>query len=294
MNTSGRHRAVRSLRRKRNRRRTQKLSSGMHALRMMFSLLLAVTTLVGLSLGVRFGWECLRHSEKLAIDVIDISGHHRTTLDEVRMYTGIAEGDSVLGVDLDAIALGLRRHPWIKNVSVQRQFPDRIAIHVEEHRAHILVALDGVYIANSEGHVFKKVAAKDVVKLPIVSGLERHFLAQHPEKSAEIIRTSIALAEAVRESLLGEPEQLLWDQALGWSVVTKPYDDGAPTLSHLGFDPVPRIELAARAAQRTRSLKQRAQTIWADAAGPIERVYVSSEILFKTEPTGTFLAKAGE
>ncbi|MEZ4272023.1 MAG: FtsQ-type POTRA domain-containing protein [Myxococcota bacterium] len=265
----------RPLRRKRNRRMAQERPALASQLKAAFSLFLGLVALGGAVLGVHYGWKCLVTSGRLQIQDIHISGNHFTDVAEISAYVGVRKGDFILDVDLDAVAVGLRRHPWIKNASVHRRLLDQITIVVEEEEPVLLVSLGDVYLANQEGTLFKRVSSRDQVVLPLLTGIAKERIHSEQESVAKIVRDAVALKLAIEGTKLGALEELHWDEALGWSIVTQPDQNRQPALRvHLGNDPVSRIDTAVHALRRINRLHRTASTIWVDSPTNPDRVHV--------------------
>lgn len=256
--------------------------------------LFGVMALAGAGIGIHFGWQAVRDSGRLRVQSVEVLGSARTQWAELEAYTGIHVGDAILALDLDAAALGLRRHPWIVAATVRRRLPDHVTLEVTEHVPQILVSLGEVYVANVQGQLFKQVAASDGVALPVLTGLDRARTAAEPERTAALIRDAIALGAAAAEveTALGRLDELHWDTDLGWSVITLHPSRGR-LLVHLGFDPVPRLDTAVAALQRLATLGRVAAVIWADGPLTPHRAQVAFHIHSNTG-LPTLIAKVGE
>ncbi len=68
-------------------------------------------------------------------------------------------------VDIERLRQSLEKLPWVRNVSIRREFPDRLAVRLEEHQA--LARWNGAALVNQQGEVF--VAASEQV-LPGFTG----------------------------------------------------------------------------------------------------------------------------
>jgi cell division protein FtsQ len=239
------------------------------------STILAVAAFVGAGLGTHFGWQALCNSSRLRIRGIDVQGNVRVRPQDLHAYAGIELGDSILRADLDAAALSLRRHPWVRSARVHRSLPDRVTIELEEHTARLLVSIGEVYLANEEGVLFKRLAAGDGLGLPVVTGLEGDE-GDEVAAAAEQVRDAISLADAVeaQAAVFGRLEELRWDADLGWSVVTRPEPSSGPLRLHLGREPVQRVRLAVEALRRLDTIGTEPAVVWADGMKNPGRVHV--------------------
>lgn len=78
-------------------------------------------------------------------------------------------------VDIDRLRKSLEQLPWVRNVGIRREFPDRLVVQLEEHQA--LARWNGSALVNKQGEVF---VASSEQELPEFSGQD--------ETSEEITR----------------------------------------------------------------------------------------------------------
>src|SRR5262249_28923390 len=110
-------------------------------------------------------------------------------------------------VFLAPLARGERRlaaEPWIADVRVHRELPDTIVVDVHEREAAAVVDLDGLYHADTDGHIFKRAATEhgEGAGLPVISGLGRAVLASHDGAGAHEIGRALAALGAWRGTTL--------------------------------------------------------------------------------------------
>ncbi len=70
-------------------------------------------------------------------------------------------------VDIDGVRQALEKLPWVRGVSIRREFPDRLVVQLEEHEA--LARWNGNALVNRQGEVFN---AQSGEALPEFSGPE--------------------------------------------------------------------------------------------------------------------------
>ena len=71
-------------------------------------------------------------STGLAVARIDLSGRQRTGMSEVTNALGFELGEPMLRLDLDAVKASLEEIPTVKSAAVERKFPDRVIVHLNE------------------------------------------------------------------------------------------------------------------------------------------------------------------
>ncbi|OGT07245.1 MAG: cell division protein FtsQ [Gallionellales bacterium RBG_16_57_15] len=55
-------------------------------------------------------------------------------------------------VDIEQLRQALEKLPWVRNVSIRREFPDRLTVALEEHQA--VARWNGAALVNTHGEVF--------------------------------------------------------------------------------------------------------------------------------------------
>jgi cell division protein FtsQ len=55
-------------------------------------------------------------------------------------------------VDIERLRQSLEKLPWVRNVSIRREFPQRLAVRLEEHQA--LARWNNVALVNRQGEIF--------------------------------------------------------------------------------------------------------------------------------------------
>jgi len=244
----------------------------------VFALWLLGSTAVGLvGTGAYYGWRAAVDSKRLRVRAVEVTGNSRVSGDELRAFTGIIAGQSLLGVDLDETALRLLRHPWVEQARVRRRLPDQIILEVVERTPAILVSVGDVYLADGQGRLFKRLAAGDGVELPVVTGITREQAEAEPEQTAARVREAIALAQAhaAVAAQAGRLDELHLDPDLGWSILCSPGgDEGLAYRMVLGAEPVSRLPAALAAVEKVRQSGDSAAVVYADGKKSPGRVQV--------------------
>lgn len=145
------------------------------------------------------GYRFVTTSSRFAITKIEIHGTHQLSVDDVRASLPMSVGDNVFATDLDLVVRELRTNPWIASAEAHRELPHTIVIQVREHVPAAVAQLGGLYLVDTEGHPFKRVAADDGAGLPIITGLDRETFVASPETIAAQIRSALAALSLWRE-----------------------------------------------------------------------------------------------
>jgi cell division protein FtsQ len=194
---------------------------------------LALATAGATATGAVYAGTWLHHwattSPEFEVTTIEVKGNRRAGNEELLRLSGLAVGRNLFTSDLDGAVSGISGQPWVKEVSVRRAFPHTIRVEVKEREPRLLVALDKLYFADTDGSLFKRALAGDDLDLPVVTGLSRESYRDHREQTEARLRGLIELAQSYEERQLaqraGRLEELSVDE-----------DEGV-TL-HLGKGPV--------------------------------------------------------
>ena len=105
--------------------------------------LVAVVALVSLLI--------LSHTPILRITAIDVQSTEHISADSIAKLARVEEGTTLLSVDVDAVAESVKRNPWVEDVQITREFPDKLRIEVTERKPGAIVLMSsgsiGWYIA---------------------------------------------------------------------------------------------------------------------------------------------------
>lgn len=93
-------------------------------------------------------------------------------------------------------------------MSLARNLPATIVIHVRERVAAALIALDDLQLSTADGEPFKRLEPGDPVDLPIVTGIRAEGLADDHEGTVRTIRRAIGLAAEYANSPIAARAQL--------------------------------------------------------------------------------------
>lgn len=171
---------------KRNRRRPVSLWSRLprpravadacgRAVRRGVPAIIASCVVAVLGTGAWLGYWFVTSSDRFAIDDIQVRGNQTMTPDQIRAALPIAIGDNVFTADLGEAVQRLRAEPWIATADARRILPSTIEVTVREHRAAAVIELatGEAYLADADGHPFKRITGTEGDGFPRVTGIDR-------------------------------------------------------------------------------------------------------------------------
>ena len=162
--------------------------------------------------------------------VREVAVRHRGQLEPeaMRLLAGVDVGMSVWDVDPEVIETRLLTNGWVRSALVRRELPDRVVLHVREHRpVAILAVVDeepGLYYLAANGRIFAPVTSGDARDLPFVTGLTRKDLAGDDAFGPRAVRRALALLrQAERAPSVGTVSELHVDRDEGLTLMpTRP------------------------------------------------------------------------
>lgn len=110
---------------------------------------------------------------------------------------GIAPDTHVIDADLDAMTKRLVDHPWIRWARIERELPDRLMVHVVEHRPSAYLTAGELYLVDELGVPFALAPADLTLPLPVISGLDRDRL-EDPDAAPAVQRELAAALNVMR------------------------------------------------------------------------------------------------
>lgn len=185
--------------------RRKRRRSGSHRIRLRILWILGVITVFGIG-----GWGYVKLapavSEWTTIQQVTVLGLDRIRRKEVVALLSIPPGKSLLSLKTDPLIERLESHPWIAKASVDRVFPDTLAISITERKpVAILQSPEGAHFLDDEGYLLSQIPAHPLPALPIVQGITPSDFRQGGSRVREQARKAIQAAHVLTGELEGVP-----------------------------------------------------------------------------------------
>ncbi|MFQ5464918.1 MAG: cell division protein FtsQ/DivIB [Thermodesulfobacteriota bacterium] len=126
----------------------------------------------------------------LAVQDVEIIGAERVTGPEVMRYAAMAleaagdaedgarpgglAGRNLFSFSTRAVEEALEANPWVAGARVKRRPPGGLRIEITERSPLALVRMDGLYVMDTSGVVFKDYDEADGLDLPVITGLHEN------------------------------------------------------------------------------------------------------------------------
>jgi hypothetical protein len=118
-----------------------------------------------------FLYDNLLRSPYIKLDRVVVFGVDETMRNELLELGQLDFEMSLFAINLDEVKERLEKHPWVKSVSVEKQFPHTLAIRVEREEPWAIVSADKLRYMNRRGRIFKEVEDGEPIDFPIVTGI---------------------------------------------------------------------------------------------------------------------------
>src|SRR5579883_2659477 len=136
-------------------RRTSSPERRRRALHLALSIAGVLATGGALTAGLVALHRFFTRSHHFAIREVRFSPTAHVPVEALRARSGIAPGQNLFAIDLDAASQRIQADPWVASVRARRELPSVLAFDVKEREAACAVALGGLYLADGRGEVFK-------------------------------------------------------------------------------------------------------------------------------------------
>ncbi|MCE0485207.1 MAG: FtsQ-type POTRA domain-containing protein [Methylacidiphilales bacterium] len=170
---------------------------------------LVAIMLAAVGIGLHFGIsllldQVLYSNSRYALDKIEIEprGHFSERL--IRQATGLEMKQNLWTLDLPKITSDLEKLPYVSNARVERHFPDKISIHIQERIPVVkIVGLNNdlntkeTFYLDRDGIVLKPRSDEDTPLLPEIIGLTNADL----EPGTKLEQTSLARALQILDAI---------------------------------------------------------------------------------------------
>lgn len=89
------------------------------------------------------------------VNTIDVRGAAHLPAEQVREATGLQPEENMLRVDVVAAANGVAGLPWVRSVTVEREWPSTVAVEITERQAVLFSGEpDGTHLIDETGTAF--------------------------------------------------------------------------------------------------------------------------------------------
>ena len=137
----------------------------------------------------------LFESGYFGVENIRIMNLKRLNSEEIVAESDIRGGDNIFKLDLEMIGKKIEENPWVARADIERIFPREVVIRVTEREERAIINLNYLYYVDSKGEIFKQLSAQDRLDYPVITGLERDYFLNQPEKAKALLTKVVGLLD---------------------------------------------------------------------------------------------------
>jgi cell division protein FtsQ len=180
--------------------------------------ILASVAVIALSFIYVYGF--LLSTPFFEIKETSVRGIKELTEKEVLALAGVKSQQNLLALNTETLVRRVSANPWVKNVYVGKELPNRVVLEVWERIPVALVKQEeDFYLMDIEGNIFKKLAKNDEVDLPVLTSTDGEDITK-----ATLLPSSLNLLKNIvaskQYSYLGSISEVNIDDLFGLSVLT--------------------------------------------------------------------------
>jgi cell division protein FtsQ len=177
------------------------------------------------------GYDRILCSPDLRIRETVVKGCQELTEKEILTLASVSAPSNLLTINRDAIARRIQANPWVQEVFVGREFPDRLVIVVRERKSVALIEKeDGLFLVDGQGTPFKKLESGEESDLPVLTGCVRGGAVDEVllKKSLSLLNELAGIKDRPE---IGKVSEIHGNETFGFSLFTD-----AGLCLQLGFD----------------------------------------------------------
>ena len=155
-----------------------------------------------------FAVRMLLDSGYFGVEKIRIMNLKRLTSEEIVAESDIRGGDNIFKLNLKMIGKKIEENPWVAKAEIERIFPREVVIRVTEREARAIINLNYLYYVDTYGEIFKSLSADSRLDYPVITGLNRNYFLNHPEKAEALLVKAIGLLDILASNTIFTVEHI--------------------------------------------------------------------------------------
>ena len=168
--------------------------------------------------------QMLLESGYFGVKLVRVEQQVRVSEGDILDASDIKLGDSLFDLELHMIGRKIEEHPWIARAEVERSFPDQVVIRVVERQTRAIIDLDYLYYVDREGVAFKMLESGDELDYPVITGIDRQYLLDHPDQTQNSLDLALSLMDQLEQRKLfnlDDVSEIHFDQQEGLIIYTR-------------------------------------------------------------------------
>jgi cell division protein FtsQ len=142
--------------------------------------------------------QVLLESGYFSVNKVRVENMSRVSEGDILAASDIRVGDGIFNLDLHLIGRKIEENPWIAKAEVERAFPDVVIIRVVEREPQAIADLGYLYYVDAGGEVFKQLDNSDRLDFPVITGINRDDMLNHPDEVHDQLHKALSLLQVLR------------------------------------------------------------------------------------------------
>ncbi|HLA26429.1 MAG TPA: FtsQ-type POTRA domain-containing protein, partial [Syntrophales bacterium] len=135
-------------------------------------------------------------SPYFVIKETSVKGCRELTEKDVMELAAIKPKQTIFSVNIKAMVRRISSNPWVENVAVSREFPNRLIVEIKERTPLASCRVNNdYYLLDKDGALFKKLTSEDDVDIPVLTGYFRDG-----RMNSELFNKTIGLLKHLKTS----------------------------------------------------------------------------------------------
>lgn len=136
------------------------------------------------------------------IKKVIFTGNQHLTDEELKNFAGLKGNENLMAISSSKIFKKMIEPPWIRSVSIRKEFPDKLYIHIKEAEPFALLDIKGrLFIIDDRGKMLQELKDSPIPFLPVISGT--------PFGEKEVFLEALNLTRAIKDrGLLFEKDHI--------------------------------------------------------------------------------------
>lgn len=181
---------------------------------------LLICSIVAATSVLIFGWDWFIYSDFFSIKETVVRGCSELVQKDILNLARISPHANLFTVNREVVIRRVKNNPWIEDVFVGREFPDRLVIMVKERVAVALIERDKkLYLVDGRGEIFKKLEVDEKADVPVLTGFSSGNMINEG-----LINKSLALLDYLNKAKdiheLGLVSEVHGNETFGFSLFT--------------------------------------------------------------------------
>lgn len=130
------------------------------------------------------------------------TGNEHLTDEELKNLAGLKDSKNLIAITSSKIFEKMIESPWIRSVSIRKEFPDKLHILIKEAEPFALLDIKGhLFIVDDRGKMLQELKDSPIPFLPVISG--------NPFGEKEVFSEALNLVRAIKDKgLLFEKDHI--------------------------------------------------------------------------------------